>query len=55
LPARAENVVQSRAGWPAPRAAEDAIDEAEHDLALLDSSFGSTRSEASAPLATSAP
>lgn len=28
--------VESRIGWPAPANAEDAIDEAEHDLALLD-------------------
>jgi CRISPR/Cas system-associated exonuclease Cas4 (RecB family) len=36
LAARAENVTHTRVGWPAPRAAADAIDTAEHDLALLD-------------------
>jgi hypothetical protein len=37
LAARAEKVAHARVGWPAPRLTEDAIDEAEHDLALLDS------------------
>jgi CRISPR/Cas system-associated exonuclease Cas4 (RecB family) len=32
----AERVATARVGWPAPARAEDAIDEAEHDLALLD-------------------
>jgi RecB family exonuclease len=32
----AERVSAVRVGWPAPARAEDAIDEAEHDLALLD-------------------
>src|SRR5207253_1739815 len=32
----AERSRQARIGWPAPAAARDAIDEAEHDLALLD-------------------
>ena len=36
LGSRAETEVQMRVGWPAPRRPEDAIDEAEHDLALLD-------------------
>jgi RecB family exonuclease len=36
LAARAERVAEARVGWPAPRRREDAIDEAEHDLALLD-------------------
>ena len=36
LAARAERVVGARVGWPAPEAPEQAIDEAEHDLALLD-------------------
>ncbi|MGH7897499.1 MAG: PD-(D/E)XK nuclease family protein [Candidatus Binatia bacterium] len=36
LAARAEHVAQTRIGWPAPLAAEDAIDEAEHDLAVLE-------------------
>lgn len=35
LAARAEQVTEARVGWPAPRAPEDAIDAAEHDLALL--------------------
>ena len=33
---RAEQVSDARIGWPAPRAAERAIDEAEYDLAVLD-------------------
>ncbi len=37
LSRRAEQAAQARAGWPAPREAADAIDEAEHDLALLQS------------------
>ena len=37
LAARAETVSDTRVGWPAPRLPEDAIDDAEHDLALLDS------------------
>ena len=36
LSRRAEQAAQARAGWPAPREAADAIDEAEHDLALLE-------------------
>jgi len=36
LAGRAERVAETRVGWPAPRRPEDAIDEAEHDLALLD-------------------
>jgi RecB family exonuclease len=36
LSARAERVTESRVGWPAPRAQEEAIDEAEYDLAALD-------------------
>src|SRR5947209_10372813 len=35
LSRRAEQASGARAGWPAPRRAADAIDEAEHDLALL--------------------
>jgi RecB family exonuclease len=35
LSRRAEQASQARAGWPAPRETADAIDEAEHDLALL--------------------
>jgi RecB family exonuclease len=37
LAGRAERVAEARVGWPAPRRPEDAIDEAEHDLALLES------------------
>ncbi len=44
LAARAEQVVHTRVGWPAPRLPQQAIDEAEHDLALLSSIF--QRSEA---------
>jgi ATP-dependent helicase/nuclease subunit B len=36
LSARAEQAAQARVGWPAPARAHDAIDEAEHDLALLE-------------------
>jgi ATP-dependent helicase/nuclease subunit B len=39
LAARAEQVVHTRVGWPAPRLPQEAIDEAEHDLALLSSIF----------------
>ena len=39
LSRRAEQAAQARAGWPAPREAADAIDEAEHDLALLARAF----------------
>jgi len=35
LEARAERAAEARVGWPAPERPEDAIDEAEHDLALL--------------------
>jgi ATP-dependent helicase/nuclease subunit B len=35
LSRRGENAAKARAGWPAPAEAADAIDEAEHDLALL--------------------
>ncbi len=34
---RAERVAGARLGWPAPKAPHQAIDSAEHDLALLDS------------------
>ena len=37
LAARAETLAEVRVGWPAPARSEDAIDEAEHDLALLES------------------
>jgi RecB family exonuclease len=37
LARRAETLTAARVGWPAPPHAEDAIDEAEHDLALLES------------------
>ena len=36
LAKRAETLTLARVGWPAPRAAADAIDAAEHDLAVLD-------------------
>jgi CRISPR/Cas system-associated exonuclease Cas4 (RecB family) len=35
LGARAETATEARVGWPAPERPDDAIDEAEHDLALL--------------------
>jgi len=35
LSRRAEQAAQARAGWPAPGDAAEAVDEAEHDLALL--------------------
>ncbi len=37
LRARAETAADTRLGWPAPRDASAAIDEAEHDLGLLES------------------
>ena len=37
LASRAESVVETRVGWPAPEQPEDAIDAAEYDLALLKS------------------
>jgi ATP-dependent helicase/nuclease subunit B len=40
LARRAEAVGAARIGWPAPARPEDAIDEAEHDLALLRPLFG---------------
>ncbi len=39
LARRAEISGGARIGWPAPRNPADAIDEAEHDLALLESAF----------------
>lgn len=36
LAQRAEEVSDARIGWPAPRSREQAIDEAEYDLAVLD-------------------
>ncbi|MCB9898549.1 MAG: PD-(D/E)XK nuclease family protein [Planctomycetes bacterium] len=36
LAERAETTADTRLGWPAPSRPEDAIDESEHDLALLD-------------------
>jgi ATP-dependent helicase/nuclease subunit B len=36
LEKRAEEAAGARLGWPAPRSAEDAIDDAEYDLAILD-------------------
>ena len=37
---RAEQSSAARIGWPAPREPSQAIDEAEHDLSLLDRAFG---------------
>ncbi len=45
LARRAEVVGGARIGWPAPRRREDAIDETEHDLALLESIFAKPESE----------
>jgi RecB family exonuclease len=45
LKARAETAVDARVGWPAPRDSSDAIDEAEHDLALLDTLLTQDESE----------
>ncbi|HEX4382542.1 MAG TPA: PD-(D/E)XK nuclease family protein [Myxococcales bacterium] len=45
LARRAEETAGARAGWPAPRESQDAIDEAEHDLALLARAFGQTDEE----------
>jgi ATP-dependent helicase/nuclease subunit B len=39
LAGRAERMGGARIGWPAPADPEDAIDEAEHDLCLLDGLF----------------
>ncbi len=36
LASRAERETEARVGWPAPRDPQSAIDEAEHDLALLE-------------------
>ncbi len=36
IEARASNVAHARVGWPAPEDPQHAIDEAEHDLALID-------------------
>ncbi len=46
LSRRAEQAAGTRAGWPAPRDPADAIDEAEHDLALLSRSFHLPEKEA---------
>jgi RecB family exonuclease len=42
---RAASVGDARIGWPAPRERADAIDEAEHDLALLESILRRPESE----------
>ena len=47
LSRRAEQATLARAGWPAPRDPMQAIDDAEHDLALLQRSFGLPEAEAS--------
>jgi len=46
LSRRAGQAADARAGWPAPRDPADAIDEAEHDLALLSRSFTLPEAEA---------
>ncbi len=43
---RAEAAATARIGWPAPARSDDAIDEAEHDLALLESLRGRNESDA---------
>ena len=45
LARRAEKVSESRLGWPAPTRTEQAIDAAEHDLALLHSILDLSESE----------
>jgi len=45
LSRRAEQAAGARAGWPAPRDEREAIDEAEHDLALLGRAFRAPREE----------
>lgn len=45
LASRAEEVTGARVGWPAPASPEAAIDEAEHDLALLDRLLGRDEAE----------
>jgi ATP-dependent helicase/nuclease subunit B len=40
LARRAEQVTETRVGWPAPKDPKDAIDAAEHDLALLERLLG---------------
>src|SRR5205807_2076994 len=46
LARRAEVAGGARIGWPAPARADDAIDEGEHDLALLDRVLRSAEPEA---------
>ena len=46
LSRRAEQAAQARAGWPAPLEPAQAIDEAEHDLALLAKAFRAPPGEA---------
>jgi RecB family exonuclease len=46
LAARAESATRARIGWPAPREPAQAIDEAEHDLALLERLMQRDASEA---------
>lgn len=45
LEKRAAKASQSRLGWPAPKEAGDAIDDAEHDLAVLDNLIHQPRKE----------
>ena len=44
--ARAEQTTRARLGWPAPETPQDAIDEAEYDLALLANLVESSKKEA---------
>ncbi|HEX7666075.1 MAG TPA: PD-(D/E)XK nuclease family protein, partial [Polyangiaceae bacterium] len=45
LARRAEVVGGARIGWPAPRSREDAVDETEHDLALLETVFAKNEAD----------
>jgi RecB family exonuclease len=45
LSRRAGNAVDARAAWPAPRRRELSVDDAEHDLALLESIFQKPQKE----------
>src|SRR5207249_7006118 len=46
LARRAEEATGARSDWPAPRNPEQAIDDAEYDLALLKHAYGLPRDEA---------
>ncbi len=47
LARRAQQSTETRIGWPAPRVAHDAIDEAEYDLAILERLEGRPEAETS--------